>query len=314
METQATQTDSNPHADLWNNSGEAKLLESRLNGFWNADYFTKILLPLLDLKPGSRVLDVGSGTGALTLLLARHLPDVQFVGVDLTESLTTTAQTQARQLGLANVQFQEGDAMQLPFADNSFDATVCQTVLIHLSDPARAVQEMSRVLKPGGTFMAAEFHLLFTDMPIEAGNIMPDDEKLSEQGRLGQLIVKGYRVLGQGDMQLGGRVPFLAYKAGFRIADVRINDHVTHAFPPYNRMADRMALEELQGWEAMAKEPSYRAFLIEAMEAGGGTEADVEALLKLFPSHTPEVLAGQTDFAFLWLINPVLLVTIAHKP
>lgn len=313
MEAESSPIQSNPQADLWNSDAEARLLENRLNGFWNPDYFTRILLPLLNLKAGTRVLDVGAGTGALTLLLAHHLPEIQFVGIDVTASLVADARAQAKTLGIQNVEFVEGDALNLPFENDSFDATVCQTVLIHLSDPVRAIGEMSRVLKPGGTFMAAEFHLLYADMPIEADRLMPTDEEARELGRLGHMIFTGYKASGQGDMKLGGRVPFLVIDAGLDIMDIRINDRVAHAFPPYRKPADRMALAELEGWEAFVHDPTYRAWLTGAMKAGGGTEADVDAFIALLPKHSPDVFAPESTFAFLWLINPVLLVTIAQK-
>lgn len=318
METQPTQTDANSQDDLWNSEAEAKLLENRLNGFWNPDYLTNILLPLLNLKPGSRVLDVGCGSGALTLLLARHHPGVQFVGVDVTASLTTAAQQQAQLLGLTNVEFQEGDALSLPFADGAFEAAVCQTVLIHLSDPAGAIGEMNRVLKSGGTFMAAEYNILFPEMPIMMDRLRPTDAQTKELGRLGHLLLSGVRASGQGDWQLGGRVAFLAYKAGLTIVDVRINDRVTHAFPPYNRPADQAALAELPSWQGVASDPGYRALISGAILAGGGTEADIDAFLHLFQEllsgPVPGVAQEKSDFAFLWLANPILLVTVARKP
>lgn len=310
METQSTQIESTK--TIWESEAEARMLENRLNGFWNADYFTKILLPLLDLKPGNRVLDVGAGTGALTLLLARHLPKVQFVGVDLTAAMVTDAQVQAQKLGIPNVEFVEGDALSLPFEDESFDAVVCQTVLIHLGDPAGAVGEMSRVLKPGGTFMAAEYHTLFCDLPIEADRLQSTDDELSEQARFTKMIVQGYRTTGQGDLKLGGQVPFLAVNAGLRIVDVRINDRVSHAFPPYDNTA-QMGLAELQGFESLTQDPGYQAWLKGALVAGGGTEADFDAFFNLFRRHSPEAFAGKTDFSFVWLLNPVLLVTVARK-
>ena len=53
---------------IWESDNEARLLESRLAGFWNPDYLKHVIAPLLNLKPGARALDVGSGTGCLTLL------------------------------------------------------------------------------------------------------------------------------------------------------------------------------------------------------------------------------------------------------
>ena len=124
--------------ELWESDAEARVLENRINGFWNPDYFRNVLLPLSNIAAGDKVLDVGSGNGALTLLLARNLPDVYFTGVDITPALVEDARQHAQKLNVENVAFQEADALQLAFENDHFDARVCQTVLMHLADPAIA--------------------------------------------------------------------------------------------------------------------------------------------------------------------------------
>jgi hypothetical protein len=112
---------------------------------------------------------------------------------------------------------------------------------------------------------------------------------------------------------VGGRVPFLAINSGMKIIDVRINDRVLYAFPPYNRPAEKLSLTELQFWEALIKDPGYRSWLTTAMTAGGGTQADVDGFLRLLPAHGADAFDGSTNFSFVWLANPILLVTIARK-
>lgn len=299
---------------LWESNAESQLLEARLNGFWNPDYFNRILLPLLGVKAGDRVLDVGSGNGALTLLLARHLPGAHFTGVDITASLVNEGRELALQRGLKNVEFVTGDALNLPFPDGTFDVVVCQTLLIHLGKPATAISEMYRVLKPGGRLMAAEYHVLTPTIPIEKNRLQPSAAEAGSLGRLGQIIFNGYRASGNGDLQAGSKVPFLLTDAGFEVTDVRINDRVLFAFPPFAKATEQNSLAELQSWEMLIKDPAYKAWLTDVMKAGGGTEEDVTAFLQLMPDHTNEVLDPQSDFSFLWLANPVLLAIFARKP
>lgn len=304
-------------SSIWDSDAEAKLLESRLAGFWNGDYFTRILLPLLDLKPGSRVLDVGAGNGSLTLLLARHLPGVHVVGVDITPKMVAEAQTLAQAIGITNVEFSVGDALSLPFEDASFEAAVCQTLLIHLPNPGVAIGEMSRVLKKGGTFMAVEYHTLFAESPIDEGGTSMSGEEGMQVARYTQMLIDGYRNGGHGDLKAGGKVPFLALQAGLQIHDIRINDRVAHAFPPYHKPNEQAALMEAASWAGVFKDPTYRTWLSNNMLAGGGTEADVDRLLELLvtPSQQDSISRGAAvNYGFLWLINPVLLITIARKP
>ncbi len=100
--------------------------------------------------PGLRVLDVGSGTGLLLAPLAPLLqPGGTIVGVDVSAVMVREANRRAAELR-APIEFQEGDALQLRFADASFDRAMANQLLVHLDAPDRAVREMVRVTRPGG--------------------------------------------------------------------------------------------------------------------------------------------------------------------
>ena len=95
-----------------------------------------------------RVLDVGVGTGFLSIMLAEIGYSV--VGVDLSEEMIKNAQKKMDDRGL-KAKLELGDAEDLPFEDDSFDAVVNRAVLWTLPDPKKALSEWKRVLKPGGT-------------------------------------------------------------------------------------------------------------------------------------------------------------------
>jgi SAM-dependent methyltransferase len=120
------------------------------------------------LRP-QRMLEIAAGTGVVTRALARALPTATtVVATDLNQPMLDRAAA----VGTAQpVQWQQADAMQLPFADASFDAVVCQFGVMFFPDKARACAEARRVLRPGGVFLFNawdriednEFALVVTD-------------------------------------------------------------------------------------------------------------------------------------------------------
>lgn len=101
---------------------------------------------------GDRILDVGCGTGVLTLgIAARANVSASVVGFDLSQPMLTRAAASAERAGISSkVRFQQGDAENLPFGAAEFDRVVSLYALRHFPNPARALQEMLRVVKPGG--------------------------------------------------------------------------------------------------------------------------------------------------------------------
>ena len=105
---------------------------------------------------GSTVLDVGCGFGLETLRLARLVqPGGKVVGIDKSAAFIKEAQVRAGQAKLA-VEFQVADAESLPFADATFDVARAERVLVYLPEPKRALEEMRRVMRPGGSVTAIE--------------------------------------------------------------------------------------------------------------------------------------------------------------
>jgi SAM-dependent methyltransferase len=104
---------------------------------------------------GARALDVGCGTGVMSMRLARHGFDV--VGVDHSTDMLAIARDKRAPGDVGSrVEFVEGDARALPFPAASFDVLTCQGVLHHLAELPPCIGEIARVLKPGGAFYLAE--------------------------------------------------------------------------------------------------------------------------------------------------------------
>jgi ubiquinone/menaquinone biosynthesis C-methylase UbiE len=99
-------------------------------------------------------LDVCCGTGALALDLAPYVGQV--TGIDLTAAMLEQARAAQARRGTANVEWVEGDALALPFADASFTLVTCSAALHHMRDPRPALAEMARVCRPGGRIVVRD--------------------------------------------------------------------------------------------------------------------------------------------------------------
>ena len=112
------------------------------------------LLPHLD--PTMSILDVGCGPGSITVGLARRVPEGSVVGIDVVEQVLEDARELAAASDAPNVSFEAGDVYALAYEDSSFDVAYAHQVLQHLTDPARALRELRRVVKPGGLVAVRE--------------------------------------------------------------------------------------------------------------------------------------------------------------
>jgi len=106
----------------------------------------------------SKALDLGSGTGILALELAKHFPELEFVGLDLSEAAVSVAREQAAESAVAaRVSFECGDAEDMPFDEGSFDLVVSSNTLHLLKNPITMFDEVQRVLSPTGRFIISDF-------------------------------------------------------------------------------------------------------------------------------------------------------------
>ncbi len=108
------------------------------------------------LRPGQRLLDFGCGPGSISVGLARAISPGEFHGVDIEESQLEIARKAAEIFGLENMQFHLADAVDLPFENEYFDVAHCHNLLMHVPDTAAVLEEVKRVLRPGGLIACSE--------------------------------------------------------------------------------------------------------------------------------------------------------------
>ena len=120
-----------------------------------------------NLAPGARVLEVAPGPGYLAVQIAK-LGVVDVSGLDVSRTFVEIANEHAARSG-ARVAFRQGDAAAMPFGPDAFDFIICRAAFKNFSDPAGAIAEMHRTLRPGG-------RAIIRDMRGDASDAALDDE------------------------------------------------------------------------------------------------------------------------------------------
>jgi len=173
--------------------------------------FKERLVDLANIRAGHRVLDVGSGTGTLVILIKQRVPEATVVGVDGDPNICDMARRKIEAAGL-DIELREGFAQKLPFPDASFDRVVTSLVVHHLTlaDKEAAFREMARILVPGGELLVADV-----------------GPPRSTPGRIAASVI---RRVGHLADNFDGRLPGLMRSAGF--ADVEELSRLTTLFGP----------------------------------------------------------------------------------
>ena len=134
------------------------------------------LIRPLELRPGQRVLDVGSGPGHTTFELARRVsPGGKVTGADINAEFIARSKARAREHAVT-IEFVHAGFPPLPFPDTSFDRVFCKNVLEYVDSAVDTVAEMARVAAPGATVVATD-----SDWDMMALDIGEDGRELSDR-------------------------------------------------------------------------------------------------------------------------------------
>lgn len=270
--------------------------------WWNRDYVA-LLARRWALGQVHEALDVGCGVGHWGAMLGEHLaPDAWVIGVDREARWVEKATERAVARGVsARHRYVQGSAEALPFADESFDLVTCQTLLLHVADPAAVLREMVRVLRPGGLVAVCEPNNLAQALMPDATTFLGPMDDLLALLRLQLTCERGKAALGEGNNSIGQVMPKLFAAAGLRDVTVSMNDRAVPFAPPYDAPWQVAMVEELLDFAArdyalFSPEDTRRYFL-----AGGGTEAELAPLwavaLRVLHRTADELRAGTFHMA-----------------
>jgi len=161
-----------------------------------------------ELVPRSNVLEVAPGPGYYAIELAR-LGNYKITGLDISKTFVEIARDNAAKAGV-RIDFERGNASNMPFPDDAFDFIVCAAAFKNFTEPQRALEEMYRVLKPGGSALIVD---LRKDTPIETINQAVDAMNVGAVNRVITKLTFRFMLLKRaytrsGFEQLIARTPF----------------------------------------------------------------------------------------------------------
>lgn len=242
------------------------------DSWWNQDYL-EMTANRLALSNVRTILDLGCGIGHWGLRIAALChPDAHLHGVDRESSFLERARTKAAGRRATFTEL-HGEDLVSQFGPDAFDLVTCQTVLMHVEDPAAVLAQMVAVLRPGGVLLAAE--------PDNSANTISsvaqsqrDRNTLLKAMELRLVCRDGKKALGHGDEDVGVEMVSLMHDAGLVDIDCRSNDRCAFMIPPYDEPKQRLELQNTK----LENEGMLREVMRSRYLAGGGDPDRFETL------------------------------------
>lgn len=248
--------------------------------WWNEDYID-LIIKRLNIENITTMADIGCGKGYMTFKLLPHLEHLtKCYGRDIEPTHISSATSIAKTCDNIEFDFKTSDAYSLDIPDNTVDLTVCQTLLLHLDDPKKAINEMLRITKPGGTILAIEtnnsINSLVTNSFVGDNTIEQIDnvEKTINNLKYDLLIQKGIHAVNEGFISLGDYVPKLFLECDINNINVSIVDKACSLIPPYDTKEKQARAKELLDWINDSSAEYDKAHMLKYYLAGGGTEEE----------------------------------------
>ncbi len=161
---------------------------------------------------GTRVIDVGSGPGYATVDLAEIVgPAGEVLAVERSTRFLEVARERCRNHGVANVEFREGDLMEMSLGEGGYDASWCRWVASFVSSPPKLLANIAGALRPGGRAIFHEYsdYETFCFMPVQ-----PNLQRFIQE------VMESWRAAG-GEPNIAKDLPRLLTEAGFRVLEIR---------------------------------------------------------------------------------------------
>jgi SAM-dependent methyltransferase len=258
------------------NRPPSDLLEESRKYWWNQD-FLRLMVERWRFPKRASVLDVGAGLGHWSRALAPVTEVRSFTLVDSDEETLRFANGLASDIGPSYL-FVGASALALPFRRECFDVVTCQTLLIHLENPRRALEEMLRVLRPNGLLICVEPYDLLSCARLDVEFLEESPETLIEHFSFWVRYYFGRRMLGQGDLNFGAALPTIFQQLGLSQVKAFQSDKLVTLVPPYATMEQEafMSRQVSPG----RKHRSFDISLEKTVMAGGGRYDLVRSYLR----------------------------------
>jgi ubiquinone/menaquinone biosynthesis C-methylase UbiE len=240
-----------------NKLGHSEQYFTEDRNYWFNPDFLELMAKRWGLHQYGSVLDIGAGLCHWSKILTPFLkPNARITALDndIKWSKGNPEIEHYFHRHKASIEFVKGNAHELPFKDNSFDVVTCQTVLIHLKNPAQALSEMKRVVKKDGIIICSEpsnrVQAVIQDSTNQHDNIPSILNKVKQN-----LAFEYYKIQqNQGDSSFGDLLAGTMNSLGIKDIKAYLNDKLVSIYPPYAHLDQQAKLNTYLVWGKTAEE------------------------------------------------------------